>query len=113
MPPARRTTQSKVITQDGTPVSLFSLRARKREAVAEPFVFDVDGEFFTMKPPASTDWQVVADLNGGNQDLRKFLAELLGEDYPRFCKVPDISAEDVNALIEACTEHYQGLSRGE
>ncbi len=114
MPPTRRTTkETKVITQDGAPVSLFSLRDRQREAVAQPFVFDIDGEFFTMKPPGAADWQIAADLGGDSGDFRKFVAELLGDDYERFCKVQGVSSEDLNALIEASTKHYQGLTRGE
>jgi hypothetical protein len=106
-------TPKKIINQAGEPVSMFSLRARKREATQEPFVFDVDGEYFTMRSPASADWQVTADLGTGEGSLRKYVAELLGEDYERFCKLPDISAEDINALIEAATKHYTGASRGE
>jgi hypothetical protein len=103
-------TPKKVIDQEGQPVSLFSLRARKREARAEPFTFDVDGEFFTMKAPSDADWQVTADTEG---NLRPFVQELLGEDYERFCKLSDISNDDITALIGAATRHYQGVGRGE
>ncbi|WP_433363999.1 hypothetical protein [Streptosporangium sp. CA-115845] len=114
MPPTQRAIKaSKVITEDGALVSLFSLRDRQREAVGKPFVFDIDGEFFTMKPPGEADWQVAADLGGDSGDFRKFVAELLGDDYERFCRVPNVSSEDINALFEACTKHYQGLTRGE
>lgn len=106
-------TPNKVITQSGEPVSLFSLRKRKREATQEPFVFDVDGEYFTMSPPADADWRVTADLGTGDGSLRKFVAELLGDDYERFCKVEGVSSDDINALIEAATRHYQGAGRGE
>ena len=106
-------TPRKVITEAGKPVSLFSLRDRKREATQEPFVFDVDGEYFTMKPPADADWQVTADLTTGTSNLRDFVKELLGDDYERFCKVEDISSDDISALIEAATRHYQGVGRGE
>lgn len=98
---------------DGKPASLFSLRERKREAVQEPFTFDVDGEIFTMKPPADADWQVTAALGKGEGDLRQFVADLLGDDYERFCKLQGISNDDINALIEAATRHYQGVGRGE
>ncbi|MEV7013271.1 hypothetical protein [Streptosporangium sp. NPDC051022] len=76
-------------------------------------MFDVDGEIFTMQPASAADWQVTADLNEGSGDLRKFVAALLGDDYERFCKLEGISNDDVNALIEASTKHYQGLTRGE
>lgn len=99
--------------QEGQAVSLFSLRQRKREATQEPFVFDVDGENFTMLPPADADWQVTADLGSSEGSLRKFIAELLGDDYERFCKISDVSSDDINALIEAATKHYQGAGRGE
>lgn len=107
------TPPKKVITQAGKPVSLFSLRQHKREAMAEPFVFDVDGEFFTMAPPAEADWRVTADLTTGESSLRDFVKELLGDDYERFCKIEGVSSDDVSALIEAATKHYQGVGRGE
>lgn len=91
----------------------FSLRQRKSEAVQEPFTFEVDGEIFTMQPPAAADWQVTADLGAGEGNLRAFVRELLGDDYERFCQVKGVSSEDINALIEAATLHYQGVSRGE
>jgi hypothetical protein len=106
-------TPKKVITEAGKPVSLFSLRDRKREATQQPFVFDVDGEYFTMQPPADADWQVTADLSTGESSLRAFVKELLGDDYERFCKLEGVSSDDINALIEAATKHYQGVSRGE
>lgn len=106
-------TPKKVITETGSPVSHFSLRQRKREAVQEPFTFDVDGEYFTMRPPADADWQVTSDLSTGESSLRDFLRELLGDDYERFCKIAGVSSDDINALIEAATQHYQGVSRGE
>lgn len=106
-------TPKKVITETGQPVSLFSLRDRKREAAQQPFVFDVDGEYFTMQPPADADWQVTADLGSGEGSLRDFLAELLGDDYERFCKIKGVSSDDINALIDAATRHYQGVGRGE
>lgn len=99
--------------QPGKPASLFSLRARKRQATGEPFVFDVDGEIFTMRPPSDVDWQVVADLGSGQGNLREFLKQLLGDDYDRFCKLEGISSDDVNELINAATQHYQGITRGE
>ncbi|MGW4422506.1 hypothetical protein [Streptosporangium sp. NPDC004631] len=108
MPP-----KPKMIKQDGTPVSHFSLRDRKREAVAEPFVFDVDGEFFTMQPSGSADWQTTADLGTSDGSLRAFVAELLGDDYERFRAIKGVSGDDLNALIEASATHYQGLTRGE
>jgi hypothetical protein len=107
------TPPKKVITQSGDPVSMFSLRDRKREATQEPFVFDADGEFFTMSPPADADWQVTADLGTADGSLRKFVAELLGDDYERFCKIKGVTSDDLNALIEAATQHYTGASRGE
>jgi hypothetical protein len=106
-------TPKKVITEKGEPVSLFSLRQRKREATQEPFVFDVDGEFFTMAPPADADWRVTADLTTGESNLRHFIQELLGDDYERFCKIEGVSSDDISALIEAATKHYQGVGRGE
>jgi len=106
-------TPKKVITETGSPVSHFSLRQRKREAVQEPFTFDVDGEYFTMRPPADADWQVTSDLSTGESSLRDFLRELLGDDYERFCRIEGVSSDDINALIDAATRHYQGVSRGE
>lgn len=106
-------TPKKVITQKGEPVSHFSLRQRKREATQEPFVFDVDGEYFTMSPPTDADWRVAADLTSGESSLRDFVKELLGDDYERFCKLEGVSSDDISALIEAATQHYQGVSRGE
>lgn len=106
-------TPKKVITEAGKPVSHFSLRQRAREATQEPFVFDVDGEYFTMQPPAAADWQVTADLSTGESNLRAFVRELLGDDYERFCKLEGVSSDDINALIEAAQAHYQGVSRGE
>jgi len=95
------------------PVSHFSLRDRKREATQEPFVFDVDGEFFTMAPPGSVDWLVTASLGEGGGDLRAFVKELLGDDYERFAKLKNVSNDDISALIDAATKHYQGATRGE
>lgn len=106
-------TPKKVITQSGEPVSLFSLRNRSREATQQPFVFDVDGEFFAMSSPSEADWQVTADLGTAEGSLRKFVAELLGDDYERFCKIQGVTSDDLNALIEAATKHYQGAGRGE
>lgn len=106
-------TPKKVITESGEPVSLFSLRSRSREATQQPFVFDVDGEYFTMKPPSSADWQVTAELGTGEGDLRKYVAELLGDDYERFCKLQGVDSDDIGALLEASTKHYQGVGRGE
>lgn len=106
-------TPKKVITESGQPVSLFSLRARAQEATQQPFVFDVDGEYFTMRSPAAADWQIAADLASGEGSFRTYVADLLGDDYERFCKVPGISNEDISALIEAATKHYQGTGRGE
>lgn len=106
-------TPKKVITEAGKPVSHFSLRQRKREATQEPFVFDIDGEYFTMQPPADADWRVSADLASGDGNLRDFVKELLGDDYERFSKVEGVSSDDISALIEAATQHYQGVSRGE
>jgi hypothetical protein len=106
-------TPKKVITESGKPVSHFSLRQRKREATQELFTFDVDGEYFTMRPPADADWQVTADLSTGESSLRDFVKELLGDDYERFCKLEGVSSDDINALIDAATRHYQGVSRGE
>ncbi|HEY9369735.1 hypothetical protein [Streptomyces sp.] len=106
-------TPKKVITEAGKPVSHFSLRQHKREATQEPFVFDVDGEYFTMQPPANADWQVTSDLSTGESSLRDFVRELLGDDYERFCKLDGVSSDDINALIEAATKHYQGAGRGE
>jgi hypothetical protein len=106
-------TPRKVITEAGEPVSLFSLRDRSREATQQPFVFDVDGEFFTAASPTDADWQVTADLGTSDGSLRSFVKELLGDDYERFCKIPNVSSGDLNALIDAATKHYQGASRGE
>lgn len=103
----------KTITQDGKPVSLFSLRQRKREATQEPFTFDVDGELFEMASPASADWQITAALGGSDGDLRKFVAELLGDDWERFSKLEGVSSEDIGELLNAATQHYQGVGRGE
>jgi hypothetical protein len=107
------TASNKVINQEGKPVSLFSLRARKRQATGEPFTFDVDGEFFTMKAPADADWRVTAALGTTEGDLRSFMKELLGEDYERFSKIDGVTSDDINALIDAATRHYQGVTRGE
>lgn len=105
-------TPKKVITESGSPVSMFSLRERQREATQEPFTFDVDGEFFAMSSPSDADWQVTADLGTSDGNLRNFVKELLGEDYERFCKIESVSSDDLNALIEQATKHYQGVSRG-
>ncbi|TDD54590.1 hypothetical protein E1286_05215 [Nonomuraea terrae] len=106
-------TPKKVITQAGKPVSMFSLRQRTREATQEPFTFDVDGEYFTMASPAEADWQVTAGLSTGDSNLRDFVRELLGDDYERFCKIEGVSSDDISALIEAASQHYQGVGRGE
>lgn len=103
----------KTITPDGKPVSLFSLRQRQKEARQDPFVFDVDGEFFAMRSPTEVDWRVTAALGSSEGDLRKFVAELLGDDYERFEKLEGVSSDDINAIIEAATRHYQGAGRGE
>src|SRR5690606_28672324 len=107
------TTPKKIITKAAQPVSLFSLRDRKREATQQPFVFDVDGEYFTMRPPAAAGWQVTGDLCTGESRLRDLVRELRGDDYERFCKSEGVSSDDINALIEAATQHHQGVSRGE
>jgi hypothetical protein len=100
-------------TADDKPTVHFSLRRREREAKQEPFTFDVDGEVFTMKSPTEVDWQVTAALGKGDGDLREFMKDLLGDDYERFSKLEGISSDDINALIEAATRHYQGVGRGE
>lgn len=106
-------TPTKVITESGEPVSLFSLRNRAREATQKPFVFDVDGEYFNMSSPSEADWQVTADLGTSEGNLREFVKELLGEDYERFCKLKSVTSDDLTALLEAATKHYQGVGRGE
>lgn len=103
-------TPKKVIDTEGKPVSLYSLRARKRQATKEPFVFDVDGEYFTLRNADDADWLVTADAG---QNLRDFMKELLADDWERFSKLQGISNADIAALLEEAAKHYQGATRGE
>jgi len=100
-------------TDPGTAQPHFSLSERQKEATGEPFTFEAGGQIFTMRSPTEVNWQTAFELGSGNGDLRKYLEELLGDDYERFCAVKGITAGDINALIEAATRHYQGVGRGE
>lgn len=79
----------------------FDLDAVIAEASGEPFTFTLGGETFTMASPEDCDWQVA--LQPGNGEL--FVAELLGDQFERFCahKVP---SRALNALLDACQRHY-------
>lgn len=105
----------KVIDPEGAPVAHFVLPDRSKEANADPvdnpFRFQVGDKHFTMGSPASVDWQLSAATVDGQ--LRPFLRELLGEEgYAEFCALPKVLNADIRALLEACTEYYEGVGRG-
>ncbi|MEO3856237.1 hypothetical protein [Acrocarpospora sp. B8E8] len=104
-------TSPKLITEDGSPVSHFSLTAVQHEAHEEPFVFDIDGEFFTMQPPEDADWQVTGNITGDG-GLQAFVQEIMdADDWERFSAIK-LTNKQIGDLLEACRKHY-GTSPGE
>lgn len=102
----------KLITEDGEPVSHFSLTAIENEANEKPFVFDIDGEFFTMRAPEDADWQITDKMSETNAGLRDFIRDLMdADDYERFSK-HRLTNRQITALLAACNEHY-GTTPGE
>lgn len=111
MPPAQRAIKApKVITEAGETVAHFDLDAIEAEANGEPFTFVLQGEVFTMLAPEDADWQVMTDTDRPDW-TRAFMQELLADDYERFAK-HTVPIRKLNALIEACTQHY-GVTPGE
>jgi len=70
--------------------------------VAEPFVFSVGAEKFTMTDAQDLDWQVLMDLESPLDFFRHCLPE---EDKDRFLK-QEVSGRKMNALIQAYMTHY-------
>ena len=106
------TAKPKLITEDGEPVSHFSLSAIEHEANGEPFVFDIDGEFFTMAAPDDADWQITDKMSETNAGLRSFIRDLMSEDdFERFSK-HRLTNRDITSLLTACNKHY-GTTPGE
>ncbi len=96
-------------TDNGTKRDALDLDALERDETAEPFVFTVAGQTFSLVHPGDIDWHYTEALESGSPAV--LLQAILGDQYEDFAKV-EVPAWKLNKLLEAWGKH-NGVDLGE
>lgn len=101
---------SPALSQKSVDINLDALRAARAEAAGEFVTVVFNGEHFTVK--RELPYRVLRKVRG--DDLDGALTDLLGaERAETLLNSPDLTLQDVNALLEGIVEATTGKTLGE